>query len=232
MALVRHVLEASGGITVGAFSRDFSKLLIGDATGKVHLLTHDDSDLDEEDQAFSKPRSKASPSPRSRALRKAFAKRPKVIVPHPEPPPPLQSESEVTVVERSGQELALDFLGDGRLRLHPDPAIGAVQGPNYAETNLYRLEAHEDCDVSKPLLPEFEAKQQHEKSRKTEKIEFIELPPVQCSDLALHARNVAFDSILEREGVDLDWDYRFEVEPTPPFAIFGDRREIRGCPTR
>jgi hypothetical protein len=230
-ALVRHVLEVSGGITVGAFSRDFSKLLIGDATGKVHVLAYDDSDLDEEDQGSSKPRSKTTPSPGSGscALRKAFSKRPKVIIPHPEPPPPLQSESEIAVesVERSGQELAWEFLFEGRLVLHPDPAIGAVQGPNYAETNLYRLEAHEEGDASKPLLPEFQAKQQHEKSRTTKIIEFPELPPVQCSDLALHARNVALDLTLEREGVDLDWDHRFEKEPTPRFAIFGDRRQSR-----
>jgi len=227
-ALVRHVLEVSGGITVGAFSRDFSKLLIGDATGKVHLLAYDDSDLDGEDQASSKLCSKATPSPGSgsRALQKAFAKRPKVIIPHLEPPPPLQSESEVAVesLERSGQELALEFLVEGRLILHPDPAIGAVRGPNYAVTNLYRLEAHEEGDSSKPLLPEFQVKQQHEMLRKPENIEFPELPRIQCSDWAVHARNVALDLTLEKEGVDLDWDYRFEKDLTPHFAIFGDRR--------
>ncbi|RAL61727.1 hypothetical protein DID88_002795 [Monilinia fructigena] len=43
-ALVREVLAASGGIGAGAFSPDFSKLIIGDATGKVHLLTRSEND--------------------------------------------------------------------------------------------------------------------------------------------------------------------------------------------
>ncbi|TVY49371.1 Rik1-associated factor [Lachnellula occidentalis] len=235
-ALVRHVLEVSGGISVGAFSRDFSKLLIGDATGKVHLLAYDDSELDEEDEESSKIDEKPTFSPvsGSRTLRKAFAKRPKVIIPHPEPPhpeppPPLQSGGESYTIERLGlessaQEQALDFLIGGRLRLHPDPAIGAVQGPNYGETNLYRLEAHEEGDASKPLLPEFEAKQQYKKVRETNKIRLSELPKVQGSDPALHTRNEALDLSLEKEKVELNWDYGFKREPTPNFAIFDDVR--------
>ncbi|TVY93740.1 Rik1-associated factor [Lachnellula willkommii] len=227
-ALVRHVLEVSGGISVGAFSRDFSKLLVGDATGKVHLLAYDDSDLDEDEESSeTDERPTFSPVSGSGALRKAFAKRPKVIIPHPEPPPPLQSRGEsfsMENLEKSAQELSLEFLVEGRLRLHPDPAIGVVQGPNYAETKLFRPEAHQDGDISKPLLPEFEAKQQYEKLRNTSKIKFSKLPTVQCSDLDLHARNEALDLALEKESVDFDFDYGFEGEPTPHFAIFGNMR--------
>ncbi|KAG9227969.1 hypothetical protein BJ875DRAFT_390371 [Amylocarpus encephaloides] len=42
---IRDVLKVPGQISSGAFSPNFSKLLIGDATGKIHLLSYDDSDL-------------------------------------------------------------------------------------------------------------------------------------------------------------------------------------------
>ncbi|TVY35634.1 Rik1-associated factor [Lachnellula subtilissima] len=230
-ALVRHVLEVSGGISVGAFSRDFSKLLVGDATGKVHLLAYDDSDLSEGEEESSKTDERPTFIPAgSGPLRKAFSKRPKVIIPHPEPPPPLQYVGEsyaMESLERSAQELALEFLVQGRLRLHPDSAIGAVQGPNYAETKLYRMEAHEEGDALKPLLPEFQTKQQYEKVRETSKIGFSELPTVQCSDPALHARNESLDLTLEGEGVDFNWNYGFEREPTPHFAVFDNKRQLK-----
>jgi hypothetical protein len=202
----------SGGITAGTFSRDFSKLLIGDATGKVHLLGFDDSDLDEE-----------TPDTCS----KAGPKRPKVIRPHPEPPPPKYSEAEAVPEDRekTGQELGVEFIREGRLRLHPDPGIGAVQGLNYAETNYFRLEAHEDNDASKPLLPEFQAVQRYETSQDNLGTELPRLPLVRCSDLVLHSRNIALDSTLAKEGVDFDWDYKLESDVTPRFAIFGDRRK-------
>lgn len=198
----------SGGITAGSFSKDFSKLLIGDATGKVHLLSFDDSDLEEE-----------TPD----TCNKAGPKRPKVIRPHPEPPPPKYSEADAAPEgpEKTGQELAGEFLREGQLSLHPDPGIGAVQGPNYAETNYFRLEAHEESDASKPLLPEFQAVQRYETSQDNLCTELPRLLVMQCSDLKLHSRNVALDSVLAEEGVDFDWDYKLASDVTPRFAIFG-----------
>jgi len=211
-ALVRHVLEVSGGITAGTFSRDYSKLLIGDATGKVHLLGFDDSDMEEEppDQCNT-----------------AGLKRPKVIRPHREPPPPKHSEAEEALedLEKTGQELAVEFIREGRLSLHSDPGVGAVQGPNYAETNYFRLEAHEESDASKPLLPEFQAVQRYETSQDGHSSELPKIPPVQCSNLVLHSRNLALDSALAKAGVDFDWDYRFESDLMPRFAIFGERKK-------
>lgn len=228
-ALVRHVLEVSGGITFGTFSKDFSKLLIGDATGKVHLLAYDDSDLDHEDQPSSKPptTSPFHPGASSILLRKAFQNRPKVIIPHPEPATPMNSSSETIfqTLEQSGVELAFEFLFEQRLTIHSDPAIGAIQGPAYAATNLFRLDAHIDNDASKPLLPEFEAKQQHVRSRTTRNVEFKELPRVKCSDRTLHEGNERVERELEGMGVEMRWDYRLEREMMPRFRVFGERRE-------
>ncbi|TVY84506.1 Rik1-associated factor [Lachnellula suecica] len=223
-AFVRYLLELSGGVTSGAFSKDFSKLLIGDATGKVHFLGYDDSDLEEETQESSTPTPSIRPG--SGILQTALTKRPKVIIPHPEPPHPLHFEGDflIATVEPSGRELAMEFLHEGRLRLHPDPGIGAVQGPNYAETNLFRLEAHEESDASKPLLPGFEAVQHYGVQHKTTKTVIPQLPPATCSDSTLHSRNVAWDLALERDGIDLDWEYRFPKEVTPCFAIFGHKK--------
>ena len=45
---MRDVMSISGGISTGVFNVDCSKLLIGDTTGKIYLLSDDDSDIQED----------------------------------------------------------------------------------------------------------------------------------------------------------------------------------------
>ncbi|RDA87215.1 hypothetical protein CP532_2507 [Ophiocordyceps camponoti-leonardi (nom. inval.)] len=158
--LVRHLLEAPGPISVGAFSPDYSRLAIGDATGRVFFLSVDSRD-EHPAHLVSIP---GCPDRRVR--------RPKPLTPHPEPPPPpapttMTDAAEDGEVEKMtglsphySQSIAAyarrTYLDTGQLRLHANPVIGAVQGANYASTALFRREAHLDEDPSAPLLTEYE----------------------------------------------------------------------------
>ena len=234
-AFVRNILEVSGGISAGAFSSNFSKLVIGDATGKVHLLGIDDSDLEEGRVADVTTSSTTSlrrlgtldALPRS-------VRRPKPIIPHPEPPLPEGGEMEIDEDEQTGSDIARLFVEEGQLVLLPDRKIGAVQGPNYRETQLYRCEAHEGSCGTQPLLPEWQRLQQCELRKQDETLRISLLPQVRSSLPALHTRNVALDfdlSQLSLEGqedmrrdcVELDWDdHMFEYEMFPRTKIFRD----------
>ncbi|RFU32701.1 hypothetical protein B7463_g3680, partial [Scytalidium lignicola] len=229
---VRNVVSVSGGISVGSFSKDFSKLVLGDASGKVYLLevrhgqdlvntqTRDDNAFPEDIHAdliqFS-----------------ATGRRPRLIVPHPEPEPPCPAPGMTLGPELSGRQLARTFIEEGQLTLHPDRAIGPIQGPNYHETHLYRKECHQDGDENKPLLPVFQTKQREEIGKNQSKLNIPYLPRVTSSDQKSHEDNVALDldmsglslrcrEELKLEGVDLDFEeeYTFEMELMPPSKFF------------
>ncbi|KAI1418212.1 WD40 repeat-like protein [Hypoxylon sp. FL1857] len=154
--LVRDLMEAAAPITAGAFSPDFTKLLIGDASGRVYLL---DINEDQDDVAT------ASSGFLTLQLNgeKRTIRRPRPFIPHDPPPPPSFTEEygdemawEYDPPAQTGQEMAKAYLNSAQLTVHPDPTIGAVQGPAYAETKLYRAEAHLNGDVEAPLLSSFE----------------------------------------------------------------------------
>ncbi|KAI0549556.1 WD40 repeat-like protein [Xylaria curta] len=151
--LVKDLIEVAAPITYGAFSPDFTRLVIGDGSGRVYLLALEDPE--EEDPPPNPAGVSAgffnvqTSNGNQRAIR-----RPRPFLPHPELPPP----GGIKLME--GQESARGYLNTAQLVLHPDPTIGAVQGANYAETGLFRAEAHIAEDPHAPLLATFQSKQQ------------------------------------------------------------------------
>ncbi|KAG6128707.1 hypothetical protein E4U12_005085 [Claviceps purpurea] len=152
---VRNLLEAPGPISCGVFSPDHAKLAVGDATGRVFLLSVDKRDAF--DSHFT-----TLPGTNRRV------RRPQPFTPHPEPPPPppsqSQSSSTASDASRSGDQSIAQYsnqtyIASRQLVLHKNPVIGAVQGPSYVATQLYRPEAHAHSDPQGPLLPEYERMQ-------------------------------------------------------------------------
>ena len=242
-AFIKDVLVVSGGISAGAFSRDLSHLLIGDATGKVHVLAVDDSDLDEGQESALVPPIQNRDLLRPGGLLPANIRRPKVLIPHPEPPPP-KGRIEEGADDRTGRELADAYLKEGQIAIVNDVTIGAVQGVNYHETGLYCIEAHQSLDGTQPLLPFWQATQQSETQRKTAPALVPALPAVRCSDTRQHKQNLDLDLRVEtlppstvqelrQDRVELRWDvkYKFDFENSPGkhFELFreseGARRE-------
>jgi hypothetical protein len=237
-AFVRNILTVAGGITAGAFSADGSRLLIGDATGKAHLLKFDDDGFGEE-QEKAKPVTVGSRGLlETGGILPSNIRRPKLIIPHPEPDSPAGSETVGSFNEESGPELGHNFLEEGQITQHSSKAIGAVQGPNYLELGLFRLEAHEDEDCEKPLLPEWQAKQLeaiHQERGKELKLPTF--PKKLSPNVAQHKHNINLDfnfetltletrEELEKDQVDLKgWSdsHKFFFEPSPKSSIFPRR---------
>ncbi|KAG6015519.1 hypothetical protein E4U43_005158 [Claviceps pusilla] len=151
---VRNLVEAPGPISCGIFSPDHCKLAVGDATGRVFLLSVDKRD------AFDSHFTTLPGSNRR-------VRRPQPFTPHAEPPPPPPTTttsnstnpsdaSRSTGSESIAQYSRQRYLASCQLVLHKNPVIGAIQGPLYATTNLFRADAHAYFDPSGPLLPEFE----------------------------------------------------------------------------
>lgn len=244
---MRTVLSLSGGISAGAFSKDFSKLLIGDATGKVHLINvNDASDChvhnDIEDQSCAATEATHMSSRRGNSTTEAndglyqYIKRPKVIIPHPEPLPPSSLDSRYNL-EGTAHGLAQAFITSGQLTVHPDRGVGAVQGPNYSDALLYCYEAHEHDDGTKPLRPEWSTRQQYILHSQKSQIRIPRLRNVEGSETELHNSNKSLDldpcglsseltASFAREGIDLNFKehYQFDLEQAPRYKIFQDKR--------
>ncbi|KAK3683603.1 hypothetical protein B0T22DRAFT_468351 [Podospora appendiculata] len=154
--LVRDLIEVPAPVSCGMFSPDRSKLVIGDASGRVFLLSLDE---DEEKKAASFMKIQLPGSRQSKTIRV-----PKLLITHPEPPPPLVDAHGQPVQAQedddSGIRRARAFVASRQLECHPDPSIGAVQGPRYAETGFVCKEAHYNGDPGQPLLARWEAQQQ------------------------------------------------------------------------
>ena len=241
-------------ITAGAFSTNFSKLVIGDATGKVHLLEVDETVDDLEECSETPPKrilDHASAilgqrlevllsKPGTQNQSGAIVRKPKVLIPHPEPPSPggfgFDVEDDEVIM---AQHMAEEFLQEGYLTMHPEPAIGPLQGPNYAETGLFLKVAHENGDPFLPLLPEWEAQQRWvTQSEEEQRLRLPCLPQVASSDRALHERNMNLDldfarlslsaqAELMRDGVDLDFEpaQDFDYEISPRSSIFKEHKK-------
>ncbi|KAM0464331.1 hypothetical protein ACHAPV_002888 [Trichoderma viride] len=148
---LRTLLEAPGPISCGAFSPDLRKLVVGDATGRVFLFS-----IDKEDE----PEAHFVTIPGvDRQLR-----RPTPFIPHPEPEPPARSPGDLEGVYDDDDIHIIDlvkrtFLDTKQIVINPNPTIGAVQGPEYAATGLFRREAHLNEDPAGHLLSYFERNQ-------------------------------------------------------------------------
>ncbi|CAD6505766.1 BgTH12-01253 [Blumeria graminis f. sp. triticale] len=231
-AFVRNVLELSGGISSGAFTKDFRRLLIGDSTGKIHLLGIRENDLPKDDYLHSQPqycgtatKTSGHPSVNNR--------RPKIIIPHLEPPPPKHYWNQN--VKKHVDKNTHSLLDQGILRNFPGKGI--FQGPNYGRLGLYRVEAHENGDPKRPLLPKVMANQQFLKKIDDLHCHVPKLPRLSTElvsvDRKAHNKNLRlnfdFSSLsletkrsLRRDRAELSWDESntFQYELMPRSIIF------------
>jgi WD40 repeat protein len=215
---VRDLLELPAAISYGMFSPDRSRLVVGDASGRVALLS-----LDEIEQKSGSLSSTVTINlPGTKILR-----RPIPIILHPEPEPPrYEALGElVKATAEPGPGTVNQYLEAKQLERHTDPTVGVVQGPRYRETGLFRREAHLNGDPSQPLLANWGILQQDSKGgfAKRRRAHFAALKPVR-SYAALeqrHAENTSLDldlkslSVRDRldlslAGVDLDFETEFD----------------------
>lgn len=163
---VRDLLRAPGPISCGSFSPDYTKLAIGDATGRLFLYSVTKDDKLEEQFTTTLPGT-------NRRVR-----RPKPFTPHPEPAPPsaLDRDPDAMLVDNDAPtDIAIDdddddvdaatyarrrYLDTQQVTIHRNPVIGAVQGPQYAASGLFLRDAHLDDDPAAPLVTKFERLQQ------------------------------------------------------------------------
>lgn len=133
----RVILEAAAQISFGAFSPDRSRLIIGDASGRIFILS-----VDEEDgkpAIFNKY-----------LLAQGIRKRaPTDVTPHRplSPPPGFQPPT-----NRPSRDFGHAFVAAGQLLYSGDPTVGMVQDVNYAETGLFEKSSHDDNDPAKEVL--------------------------------------------------------------------------------
>lgn len=139
----RVILEAPAQISFGAFSPDKSKLVIGDASGRVFILS-----VDEED---------GKPASFTNLVEPARRRIPNQVTPHPEPPPPTPS-LDISLPANNQHKM----VNSGQLRYSGDPTVGMVQGPNYAQSSYFCREAHNEYDSAQPLEAHFQAFQQEQ----------------------------------------------------------------------
>jgi WD40 repeat protein len=193
---VRNILAATGPIAWGGFSPDNSKLAIGDATGRCFILSVDERDV---------------PESHVRTLldNTRLIRRPMPLIPHPEPAPPgtatddddMQIDSEVEDAEETYPRRT--YLDTGLLKLTGNPVIGAVQGPRYMSSNLFRREAHLNGDPSAPLLAEFERLQKDSEAasigRRRRSVRRVKNPAPPDERLkSIHSENTSQDLNLEK----------------------------------
>lgn len=147
--LVRNLVETAGPISFGAFSPDNSKLAVGDATGRVFVFSVDKRD-EHQSHFITLPGGKRK------------VRRSKPLIPHSEPPPPEAHSDDIDADSDSERSWARrHFLDSAQLQLSGNPVIGAVQGPRYETTGLFRRDAHLNNDPELPLLAEFERNQRY-----------------------------------------------------------------------
>ncbi|KAI0181436.1 WD40 repeat-like protein [Hypoxylon sp. FL1284] len=233
-ALVRDLIEVAAPITAGAFSPDLTKLVIGDGSGRVYFLGIEDEEEDNQ-ASVSSGFLQLQRDGKQRSIR-----RPRPFIPHREPPEPdmcgsngYRDESLVrsnearngSYLPETGQDWAREYLDTSQLILHPDPTVGAVQGPAYAETELYRAEAHLDGDPHGPLLSGFEALQRENQTfprttrLRRQRVVDDDVEPSRNYHLrGLHAANARLELDIEK------------LEPFTRAALAADRAEISASP--
>lgn len=130
----RVILEAAAQISYGVFSPDHLRLVIGDASGRVFVLSVDEDD--------------GKPVKFNQFLLTQDIRRRETapITPHADPPPPPGMQAE------TGRRLGRTHLAARRLAYSGNPTVGMVQGVNYPEMGLFNREFHADHDPSQPIL--------------------------------------------------------------------------------
>ncbi|GAP87947.1 putative WD repeat domain-containing protein [Rosellinia necatrix] len=212
---IRNILEAQGPITSGAFSPDFTRLAIGDGSGRVCLLALEDS---EEDDATPNPVSNSFLGMPAGGNNQLSVRRLRPFVPHSDLPPP----GATTEQDDVAQEMAREYLKTGQLVLHPDPTVGAVQGANYATTSLFLAEEHINGDPNEPLLAATESKQQHYQRRiNPRNTTLLRQQLDQSRNAEAHVNGYAYqpgEGLTDDDGSDGDSD----VQEEPDYPSFVD----------
>jgi hypothetical protein len=228
-------LTLAGGIATGVFSKDFSKLIIGDATGKVYLMSPNDNDLEggpiaakvgkNSSREIVKGATNGTSGtsgmsrtgkvtlrgiPLQHALLPKNIRRPKLIIPHAEPPPPEGREATV-VKQETSMDIAQGYLSEGWVEQHV--GHGVYQGANYGETPWFRFEAHEENDATRPLLPEFLAQQQYMTRQDTTEFRLERLPRVKSSNPEKHEENM--DRDLDFDKLSPETQEAFKIKKGP-----------------
>jgi hypothetical protein len=111
--------------------------------------------------------------------------------------------------------------------IHPNPTIGAVQGPRYSETGHFFREAHYEEDPSQSLLAVWESQQQQAglksstTTRRFRPMRLVEdsdlerkIEAAKALDFDLEALTLETRRELEAEGAELvvdevDWDFDY-----------------------
>ncbi|KAK0613785.1 WD40-repeat-containing domain protein, partial [Immersiella caudata] len=210
--LVRNLMEAPAPISCGMFSPDKTRLLISDASGRIFLLAVDDQDIQ-------KPQFQAFPLPGGGTK---TVRQPTPITRHPEPPPP-PFDAEGRPIEVDTGRPGSSFLRNSQIRLHPNPTIGAVQGPRYIETGLFLKEAHFNEDPTQPLYAVWEAKQRESNNVVRTKLPAEPQRPLAVYDPLgpIHARNLALDLDISSLSLETRLELENEDAELSPIEDYG-----------
>lgn len=210
---VRDLIHVPSAVSCAMFSPDRSKLVVGDASGNVFVLSLDPDNV--------KPSSTITiPPPGTNKSRTRGP--PDNIIQHLEPAPPSYDAAGrlIDPETETGVFRANAWLVAGQLVLHPHRTIGAVKGPRYAETGMFRKEFHLHEDPEQPLLATQEVLQQesirvHRGGTGGGRMRFLKPPRENEALAARHERNKRVDldlegleeetrRELEREGAELE----------------------------
>ncbi|CCC07375.1 hypothetical protein SMACR_02383 [Sordaria macrospora] len=197
--LVRDLLEIPSSVSCGMFSPDKSRLIIGDASGRVFFLSLNEQDEGDHNDHTLFMHMKVPGQKLPKRIR-----RPQSIIPHPEPEPPTHDAQGQLLDSESGISRGRSYLSKLQLQQLPDRTLGVVQGPKYVETGLFRREAHLDEDPRLPLKASFYAFQQETKRQFGESVRryLSPLRPVK-EESFLKAKEAHFTNLPLDFSVDL-----------------------------
>ncbi|KAI1269804.1 WD40 repeat-like protein [Xylariaceae sp. FL1019] len=214
--LVKELLEVAAPITCGAFSPDYSKLVIGDGSGRVYLLALENPEIEDKPASSSAGFLDVQLNGKRRSIR-----RPRPFAPHPELPPPDSDQTHLSPDLMEGQARAREFLGAREIEIHPNPVIGAVQGPVYRGPHC--LDAHVVQDKTMPLLPVVEQRQQVNQVRRplsqiprqaTPERSTLHWPAHDLDSYDYFASNKQYDFLAEGAELDdrlIEFDYETSI---------------------
>ncbi|OBT68116.1 hypothetical protein VE03_01463 [Pseudogymnoascus sp. 23342-1-I1] len=209
---VADVITLTGGISAGVFSSDHSRLLVGDATGKLNVLKCGDLDGFEE-----------APRPRRRQ---------QPIIPHYEA---LRSVGDgggdlvELSMEPTAREMAQRYVDAGQVVIHPDPYIGAVQGNNYMDTGLFCGQLHQGGDPhAEPLDEVFRHQRERYRGKQLVISTTRDIEPCRGPR---HRENYLMDLRPEQldpqttDELDFGFDDENDYDYEPGFGVLGEAGE-------
>lgn len=199
----RVILEAPAQISHGAFSPDYSKLVIGDASGRVFILSVGE---DEE-----KPPSFINLSGPP-GLGGTTRRRPTPISPHAEPPPPPQ----LLQTRGTSVDLGRAYVTARQLKFSGDRTVGMVQDVNYGVTGLFQRDAHAGCDPTRELVAYVESRQQTNYKMfantpiRTRRVKRIGFPSDGADHMDVDGEDPRADEVARRHEENRKLDLEFE----------------------